>query len=207
MTTRRRTISKQINSKSNPFVIKTYFEAICKCLGKSALRENFNPKPERHTEKPNQINQAFILTKALNREREREVYPISFICVWTTFKHQVQDLYAPQNVLVFLSDRRPKTHFRHEQGYHWLYALICSFIFPQKATFEVNGVEHQKTANNEKNFKPNKWFSEVIKKTFATTFNQPKLQHTKTYNILLFFCVKGRRYTLQSVTAKNNGHV
>ena len=113
-------------------------------------------------------------------EREREVYPISFIYVWTTFKHQVQDLYAPQNVLVFRSDRRPKPHFRHEQGYHWLYALICSFIYPQKATFEVNGVEHQKTANNEKNFKPNNWFSEVIKKTFATTFNQPKLQQTKT---------------------------
>ena len=166
--------------------------------GTSTLNQNT-------TKKPNQINQIFILTKAL--KREREVYPISFIYVWTTFKHQVQDLYAPQNVLVFLSDRRPKTHFRHEQGYHWLYALICSFIFPQKATFEVNGVEHQKTANNEKNFKPNKWFSEVIKKTFATTFNQPKLQHTKTYNILLFFCVKGRRYTLQSVTAKNNGHV
>ena len=33
--------------------------------------------------------------------REREVLPISFFFVWTTFEHQMQEFYASEKVQVF----------------------------------------------------------------------------------------------------------
>ena len=46
---------------------------------------------------------------------KRVVYPISFIYVFRTFEHQVQNSYASQKVQVSSTLRKPETDIRHEQ--------------------------------------------------------------------------------------------
>ena len=40
------------------------------------------------------------------------LHPISFIYIQTTFKHQLQDMYASQKIQTFPGLRSPETHFR-----------------------------------------------------------------------------------------------
>ena len=45
------------------------------------------------------------------------MYPISFIYVWTTFEHQVQNLYASRKFQIFSSLCKWETLFWHQQGH------------------------------------------------------------------------------------------
>ena len=48
------------NPKINPFVVKSLLESNCKRFGQSAIRENFNLKPETQPKKLNPITEATI---------------------------------------------------------------------------------------------------------------------------------------------------
>ena len=59
---------------------------------------------------------------------KRQVYPISFLYVWTTFELQFQDFYASEEIQVFSNFRRPKRYFRHQKGHQRARAIIGSFL-------------------------------------------------------------------------------
>ena len=75
------------------------------------------------------------------------MYPISFIYVWTTFEHQVQNLYASQKGQILSSLYRWETRFRHQQGHQRAVANSGSIENIQKTTTAMNSVERQKTVN------------------------------------------------------------
>ena len=72
------------------------------------------------------------------------MYPIYFNYVWTTFEHQVQNLYASQKVQVFSSPLRPETHFRHEQDHQRAVALQGSINVIQNTIITVYEIESQR---------------------------------------------------------------
>ena len=64
-------------------------------------------------------------------------YPISFIYVWATFEHELQDLYASQKVQVFPSLGRPKSLFGHARGYQRASVLTGSISIIQNTIFTI----------------------------------------------------------------------
>ena len=70
------------------FKFESDLEHNCKCCSENAIREN--------------------LTGYLHWKKS-EVFPFSFIYVWTTFEHQVRDSYELPEVQVISKLRRPKT--------------------------------------------------------------------------------------------------
>ena len=53
------------NSKINPFVVKSLLESNCKRFRNSAIRDNFNLKPETETKKFITTNDATFLTNTV----------------------------------------------------------------------------------------------------------------------------------------------
>ena len=72
----------------------------CKPFTKRAIRDNFYQKPDAQIEKSH-LSQLFIFVDQ-QIEKKRDVYPVSFIFVWTTFKHQIPDLCAIPKFQYFL---------------------------------------------------------------------------------------------------------
>ena len=59
-------------------------------------------------------------------------------------------MYAIQKVQVFSTYHPPENHFSHELGHRRAGAVKGSLNASQNTTIEVNGVEHQETANIKK---------------------------------------------------------
>ena len=148
------------NPKINPFVVKSLLESNCKRFRKSAIRENFNLKPETQLKKAHS-NNGGNYTHQYNEVKEK-LEPVSFIYVWTIFEHQVNDMNASQKVQGFSSLRRPETHFRHARGHQRAGVLTGSINIFQRTIITVYEVEHQKTINT-KLGKQTIRFSEIIK--------------------------------------------
>ena len=87
------------NPKINSFVVKLLLESNCKRFRQSAIRENFNLKPETQLKKTHSNNGGNYPHQ--NNEVKEELYPVSFIYVRTIFEHQLKDMYASQNVQGF----------------------------------------------------------------------------------------------------------
>ena len=81
------------------------------------------------------------------------LYPFSFIYVWTTIEHQVQDVYATQKFQTFSSFRRPKTHFQHHQGSQQAAGLTSSINIIQDTNITSDGVELRKAVAMKKTCK------------------------------------------------------
>ena len=56
MKSTKKAISQQKNPKINPFVAKSFLESNCKRFRQSAIRENFNLKPETQLQKTHSNN-------------------------------------------------------------------------------------------------------------------------------------------------------
>ena len=80
------------------------------------------------------------------KEVKEKLNPISFIYVWTTFEHQVQDMYDLKKFNFFYSTPRLETQFRHQQGHQRAGALTGSIHIIKNTNIPANGVE-QKSVN------------------------------------------------------------
>ena len=85
--------------KINPFVVKSLLESNCKGFRQSAIREKFNPKPEKQLQKTHSNNECNYTHQY--KEVKGKLYEVSFFYVWTIFEHQVNDMYASPKVQGF----------------------------------------------------------------------------------------------------------
>ena len=116
--------------KLNPFEVKSVLETNCQRFCKCAITENFNIKRDP------QIKNSFPIAMEIyspTQWKEKELYLISFIFVWTCFEHHVRDMCSTQK-LHFFGHRWPKTHMRHQQGHQG--ALIIEKLLI--VTYELN---------------------------------------------------------------------
>ena len=63
------------------------------------------------------------------------------------FEHQVKDMYASENVLVFSRLSRAETHFKHTQDHERARALTRPIYIIQNTITTVYEVESQETVN------------------------------------------------------------
>ena len=87
------------NPKINPFVAESFLESNCKRFRQSAIRENFNLKPETQLQKTLSNNGDNYTNQ--NNQLKEKLWPVSLIYVSTKFEHQVNDMYASQKVQGF----------------------------------------------------------------------------------------------------------
>ena len=81
-------------------MIKSARESNCKRFRKNVKRENFNLKPETLMQKTHSHNGGNYTHQYI--EIKEKLKPVFFIYAWTTFEHQVKDMYASQKVQVFI---------------------------------------------------------------------------------------------------------
>ena len=148
------------NPKINPFVVKSLLESNCKRFSQSAIRENFNLKPETKLQKIHSNNGDNYTNQ--NIQVKEKLSPVSLTYVWTIFEHQVKDMNASRKLKIFSRPRRPETYMRHAQGHQRGGASTGSINIIQNTIITVYEVEHQKTVNT-KLGKQTFWFPEVIK--------------------------------------------
>ena len=86
------------NPKINPLKAKSLLESNCKRFHQSAIRENFNIKPETQLRKTHSNEGGNYSHQYKVKEK---LLPVSFIYVWTTFEHPVKHMYASQKVQGF----------------------------------------------------------------------------------------------------------
>ena len=65
---------------------------------------------------------------SLGHWRKREVYPFSFIYVWTTIEHQVYDWCASVKIDFFSNHRSSEKQFRQQQGHHGAGTLMVPIM-------------------------------------------------------------------------------
>ena len=99
MKSTKRGIRRPKKTRINPFVAKSLLESNCKRFRQSAIRENFNLKPETQLQRTHSNNGDNYTNQ--NNEVKEKLYPVSFIYVSTIFEHQVNDMYASQKVQGF----------------------------------------------------------------------------------------------------------
>ena len=126
----------------------------------SAIRENFNLKPETELNKLIPITEATIPNNTMKWKRSCIQIP-SFMSK-PYFSTRSKTCMHLEKFKVFSSLRRPKTHFRHPRGHQRAGALTGSINIFQSTIITVYEVEHQKTVNT-KLGKQTIWFSEIIK--------------------------------------------
>ena len=98
----------------NPFVVKSLFEYNCIRFGQSAIVGNFNLKHETQLKKT-PSNNAGNYTHLYSEVKEK-LQPVSFIYAWSTFEHQVKDMYASQNVQGFFQAPQARNLFQARAG-------------------------------------------------------------------------------------------
>ena len=149
------------NCKINPFGIKLILNPNWKNFIKSAILENFNPKPRPRVK--NLISKKDAALVNGTKKQKRSVSN-SFIHVWDTFENQVQYVYASQKIQVLYNFRKSKTQFRYVKRPEGAGAWTSITNILQNTFFLVHEVEYQKTLNAEETSRS--WFSEVIEEIF-----------------------------------------
>ena len=113
---------------------------------------------------------------------EKNLYPNSFIYLWTRFEQQqVQDMYASQNFQVSSILRRPKTHFLHVQGNQRGIAKTGSITKIENTKNTAHEVEHQKTVNKRNMENGLSSFQMLSKSYFITTWGKTRPQDAETW--------------------------
>ena len=89
-------------SRINSFVVKSALQPRCKRFSKSALRDNFNPKPDPQIKRTHSWKRHNYAHQYY--ELKEKLYTNSLTFVWTIFEHQFKDMYVCQKkVQVFFS--------------------------------------------------------------------------------------------------------
>ena len=164
------------NPKINPFVAKSFLETKCKRFRQSAIRENFNLKPETQLKKLIPITEATIPINTMKQKRSCNQFP-SFMSEpylstrSKTFMHL-------KKIKLLSSLRRPETHVRHAQGHQRAGASTGSINIIQNTIITVYEVEYQKTVNT-KLGKQTIRFSEVIKDIYHYFPKKNRLEDEK----------------------------
>ena len=134
----------------------------------------------------------FQLTLQLNSpkpRRKREVYPISFVYIWTIIEVIVLDLCGPlQEFNFFSSLRRAEKQFWHRQGHQRPRSLIGSTnVVIQKTITAVSRVEFQKRVNLEKTWTGISGFQMQSKENFINAWEESWKTHKKGST---FICIE-----------------
>ena len=116
----------------------------CNRFRNTALRQNFNLQTDWQKKKTQSNKQRSYIHQY--KEVKEKLNPISFIYVWTTFEHQVQDMYDLKKFNFFYSTPRLEIQFRHQQGHQRAGALTGSIHIIKNTNIPANGVE-QKSVN------------------------------------------------------------
>ena len=151
------------NREVNPFVVKSLLEANCRRFRQSAIRENFNLKPETQLKK-NSFQQRRQLYPSIQWSKRESVTSFLHLCQSYLSTRSRTCMHLKKSK-IFSSLRRSKPQFRHAQGLQRACALTGSTNNFQSTINTVYEVIHQKTVNT-KLGKQTLWLSEVIKEFY-----------------------------------------
>ena len=135
------------NFKFFPSAVKIILESNWKRFRKIAKRENFNLKPDPQMRKTRSTYHALILSWTVEKRK-----CIQFPSLMSGQHLSLRSMTCMhfKNFKFFSSLRRPKTFFRQQQGHQLPCAILGSINFLEKTSFAVDGGEHQKADNIEK---------------------------------------------------------
>ena len=142
---------------------KSLLESNCKRLRQSAIRENFNLKPETQPKKIIPLTEATIPINTMKQKRSCNEFP-SFMSA-PYFSTRSKTCMHLKKFKVFSSLRRPETRFRHVQGHQEASTSTGSTNIIPNTFFTVYEVEYQNTVNT-KLGKQTIWLSDVIKEFY-----------------------------------------